>query len=739
MLKLYRHQNEGVDHLLRDHPERFRSIVMPTAAGKTAVIQVAAHQALSRSKDPVRSVLVVTPMEHIEDAFASKGVFGFKASGATRSSKVTIQEDFWLRLREMEGSTSIPDRLREILKSSSPEAILTTHAQIVRCYKQHVLPDNLEGRVLAVDEGHRSGEELTLLFALMDAWYERGGIVWSVTATPFRGDGRRIAPAHVEPLVYTYSELADAGVLPKVISFQVLQIPTPGRPKDYLLDGDVEAVADIIAAQPDRRTLVRIPSGGSVDLAERFIQALLVRGYGAEEILNAVGVQEAVKQKMLSTLLEERQLARGKGYAATKIKVIISCKRMAEGADWVTCSRVVSLGLSTSLAVTIQLLGRGARSKRGIKGFPAGLAEEVSLVVFVPQLEEGEDLLQVQRLMQIACALQCSDVLYDFERFWLGLVKDFRLPPQTRISSAQLGRIGNVSIEETADARLLGVQAAHTLRQIHGTVPTLGEVWALLERWQVPHSFRTLSELVAAASVQDPLLRADVEAAMALVCGDLQQRMQHGVTDAPDLKAAYEDLLHDHLVALAHKYRHLSVDIDLQVATGLQGVLTPRRMSRIVQDLTAARDAVFDLTDEAVIRTFVDPYRERYGVDPSARRASAKDLAKLTASQVKEADYDRYLRRTGFCLPRLVVCREWIVGPPLDVGELRQKLKPAHLSRLKPQMWANATSLVKAQYSSHLDVSRLFGRPEHLVGLELAAQRGWRGLPGGETLASILG
>ena len=737
MLKLYRHQNQGVDHLLREHFERFRSVVLPTAAGKTAVVQVAAARALRRRDEPLRGVLVATSMEHIEDAFASAGAFSYRPEGASRSVRVPVSDVFWLRLRE---NKEIPERLASLLEGSCKQGILTTHAQLVRCHKADVLPDDLTGWALALDEVQHCGEDQTALFAFMDAWYKGGGIVWTLTATPFRGDGRPIAPAHVQPLVFTYADLADAGILPKRITLRLLDLGVSGRPSGVLLDSDVQAVADLVR-NAGRPAIIQVPPGDSVSTSERLLKALVSHGYPEEALLNAVGVGNSTRESVLSVLLEERRLAKSQGYKATKLRAAVSCRRLGEGADWVTCGHVVSIGLSTSLSAVIQLLGRAARSKQAIAEYPKEWRDEVLFTVLVPRLAAGDrrEILQAQRLMEISCALQCSDVVHDFQRFWLQLVANFRLPPQTRTSRAQLECIGNVSIEEAATARLVGVQAATTLRRIHGgDAPTLGDVWALCKRWEVSDSFRVLTELMQASSLEDPALKVDYESRLVDVLADLEARMTAAPMDAPALKSAYEESMQEHLILLATKYKHLSINVDLRVASGLQGVLTPVRMRAVVQDLTSARDAILNLTDEQIVQAFIDPYRTRYGVMPSARRP-AKDLAKLTHSQQQEADYDRHLRRTGFCLPRLVACRDWVTGPPLDVKELRRKIKRMHLSRIRSDLWSTSASIAKSSYDARLDVSDLFGRPEHLLGLELASRRGWRGLPGGQTLAELLG
>lgn len=758
MITLHTHQDDAVDHLLQAlstegarSGTRWTSVVMPTASGKTIVVQVALRLALRRRD--IRGALVVTPMQHTEDAFALGHRVSYRPSGAKRRRQLSFSESSWVVLRrsEQEGDDvrdrdrdrereRVHLRCRRTLLEGSPgksPAILTTHAQAIRCYKLGVFPPDLSGWIFVLDEGHHGGEDGTVLYDLAEEWHRRGGIVWTVTATPFRSDRRPIAPTDlgVRPFVVTYAELQSKGLLPR-IRLRVIEIASEGRPAGRLLDADVERIVDLVAAEReggvDRTTIVNVASGEATTLSRKFVAAFRNGGYAEEAVHDAVGESDKVRDATRSMLARERQIARSEGYGATGVRVVVSCKRFGEGADFPTCSHVVSVGISTSLVSVVQHLGRGARSKESIPGYPAVWKDEVLFTLLVPKLEDSEEesLRQSARLVQIACALQCSDTALDLQVFWEDLVRNFRLPPAIRMGRPGISRLGALSCEELADARWVGLEAAAWLEEITGEVPSIGEVVDEIERRLGRDGAHVITKLLELVSDDHADLADAMKEAMARVFEDLKEAVETGrMAEEPEIRNLYREALHGAMLDVATRYRTLSCTVDLQIARGFEGRLCGADMRRIVLDVEKGRNQALDLSDEDLVRNVIDPYRRRYGRMPDLKVGDV-DISVLTGTRHTLQDYDRHLRRSGFDLARLSVCRSWVLGDLLSEDELRTKVKPEWLSRLAERDWSTPGAIAVAMNQSHLDLSRVFRRPEHLLGLDLASRRGWRGLEG---------
>jgi superfamily II DNA or RNA helicase len=714
-------QNEAVDHLLSEEAQRARwaALVMPTGQGKTAVLTAAVGAAIADGS--VRGAVFLTPMVHIEDAFERAVTFTYAPEGkAVR--KVVVDDGFWVRPRNE--AAPVTETIREYLRDPKG-VLLSTHAQTWRLLAAAVLPDDLTGVVLALDEAHHTGAEDdrrdgTWCDRFAKAWHARGGTVWQVTATMEREDKLRIHPDDVVPFRVSYVRAANEGFAPRSIRLRTVESVVIDRPPNELQPADCERIAALVRTE-GRPTVIRVPAKDAEEMARMVTASLVDAGYSADEIVDAVGKDDYIKADVRDMLDRERDLP----YAKTQTRVVVACRRMSEGADWPHCSHVVSIGAPTSLPAFVQLVGRALRGKRDIKGYPKAWVDETLVTLVIPKLPEGSAgwREQVERLLLFACALDCNDVVYDYLDFWAGLVKNFRLPPTVR-KSRVAGMM--LSDEERRDATARMVELVGAAR-LGGKPVTLGRVLKLAHASGDPELLRAVTASLVGREELAPAVREATQnaleaAAAAVATEERQERAERA------FRVAFDNALQGSLINIADKYQDLALDVDLRIARAVEGVLTPQRVGEIAADLRARRDALYNLSDVDVLKV-IDAYRAKYGRAPSLVEGE-QDASEFVGFSFQLRDLDRTLRRSGLDLARFVtIPRSWVVGPDLDLDAIRaRRILPA-----RPELWETPHAIRKARDQRGLKV-RIGKLDEHVLGITLAAERGWRGLVKGTDL-----
>jgi hypothetical protein len=106
------------------------------------------------------------------------------------------------------------------------------------------------------------------------------------------------------------------------------------------------------------KAIVRVPPmrGGSGSFVARLIRALIAVG---ARVLDATGTTSEDKQRFLRALEAER----GREDDASRYDVLVGIQRVMEGTDWPVCSAVYCVGMPGSLNTVVQLLGRAMRRK----------------------------------------------------------------------------------------------------------------------------------------------------------------------------------------------------------------------------------------------------------------------------------------------------------------------------------------------------------------------------------------
>lgn len=386
--------------------ERRLALVMPTGAGKSLVISAI----LERISGRFTSAVVATPLNTIKSAFQGIGdIVDAEIAQADGSVGSYIGD-----LRELYHTASVAsaaDTFKTHLKAAKPArfGLVVSHTGL-RDWSDS-LPKDLTGKILVIDEAHHADmteDDMTELGVMSDTWYERGGVVLLVTATPFRGNGIPLFAEEDGWKVHTRTLVEHAADLG--ISFPLERFALRSKAdKVSQMDGrdtlgsDAEEWAAKWDTDGQPKSVFIVPTNASRAWSEKLVSCLLVAAPGVR-IHNAVGV--AVKQqKELNKLLDAERAV--KNYADSKVDVIIACRRFDEGTDWKLASHVYNHGLPSSYGLIIQRWGRSFRDKSGIEGYPEVFKKTAKIVFLVPQASSALAVEFEKKTHNMHCLILC--------------------------------------------------------------------------------------------------------------------------------------------------------------------------------------------------------------------------------------------------------------------------------------------------------------------------------------------
>jgi len=371
----------------------------PTGAGKTLILQGLVTNIVN-PKDPVpnrfKGAVVAVPQIQIEDGFSVEEfdrevTFQPEEGDMLHSCPLVIRTTDWVKGRDREHEGKTCKKFLLHLKSPRVKAMITTHQAISLWFTQHIKtwPSSLKDRLLVIDESHLAGQD-NKLGQVAKLWVERGGKVVYATATPWRTDGRLVAPDNNFWAVRTLAEHIDGGeYAPGKLDVRThltcLRAETAAQVAgDRLGRGDTEAsCADTVRLWDEDgrpKAVINVP----LDACSREWAQALVKAFQAlpnpPRVHNAVGTDLEVGQALQVALREERGVKRFKD---SKVDVFIACRRFELGTDWPLCSHVYNIGLTSSFSRILQMLGRALRNKNEIEDYPEryrGLARFTFLI-----------------------------------------------------------------------------------------------------------------------------------------------------------------------------------------------------------------------------------------------------------------------------------------------------------------------------------------------------------------------
>ena len=373
-------------------------LVAPTGAGKTLIIQSLVSNLVNPQElraGHFQGAVIVVPQLQIEDGFSVDEdqtlSFEPEEGEVLNPCPLAILTTDWIKGRDREHEGQTRRKFLDYLRSPRVKGMITTHQAISLWLTKHLKewPERLDDRLLVIDEAHLAGEG-NKLGQVARLWVRRGGKVLYATATPWRGDGKLVAPDNGSWAVRTLAEHIEGGEFaPGKLEVRThltsLRADTVAQVAgDKLGEGDrAESCADIVRlwCEDGRpKAVINVPLDARSQAWAQALEETFMSLPDPPRVHNAVGQGVEVAQALQGVLKSERKVER---YQDSQVDVFIACRRFELGTDWKLCSHVYNVGLTSSFSRILQMLGRALRDKKGIEGYPAefvGLARFTFLI-----------------------------------------------------------------------------------------------------------------------------------------------------------------------------------------------------------------------------------------------------------------------------------------------------------------------------------------------------------------------
>lgn len=417
--KMLRSYQQGCFNFVFRHVTNGRQEVVisgPTGCGKTLTVTYLVERLLQTPQ--FLSAVIVAPQTQIQDGFFHTDEEGRKINllieahppETQESVSVSVLSDLLVDYKTW-GSSSGNRRDRDLfcqhVRASNPSTrvFVTTHQAVTHWFKDpSILPADLKGRILVIDEAHHASV-LNQIGAFAKAWLDRGGVIIHLTATPFRTEGDILMDESAPRWTLTLAEHLMSGFAPHKVEIISHPIPLVARTVDQLAGNkfgsvtdraaSVQAIVDLLVKDGgnlkvggDHKSVVIVPPIGAEEWATALQAKLEAQGF---RVFNAVkgGAETSAKLKLV--LAAERRAAdKDKGhFTQSKYDVILACARFNEGTDWAFCSHIYNIGLTNSFLLVLQRLGRGMRPKFEIPGYPERHQDHVVFTFLVPSASEA--------------------------------------------------------------------------------------------------------------------------------------------------------------------------------------------------------------------------------------------------------------------------------------------------------------------------------------------------------------
>lgn len=477
--------------------ERRLALVAPTGSGKSLIVSTLLCQSLLHSKT-LRCAVVVTPQIQIEGSFTTHEGFVHvpesEHDGAASFIGPFDPANLWHVLRESD------ENPRQVFKGhlrGKPvrPALVTSHQGLVLWKRS--LPKDLTGCLLVIDEGHHASvERANHLSHVTQMWFDRGGIVLQVSATPYRADGCPVL--HDDAVVHSYSlvEHALSGFAPSDLEVrrEIFHYAAE-RLSDIRGDTTTERenrsgssygqVVKLWQKDGKPKSIIVVPQLGADRWRRRMLRELR-KADPSVRIFDAVGSGKTKQRALINLLRSERRIGH---YDDSEVDVVIACKRFDEGTDWPLASHVYNVGLPQSMSLIIQRWGRSFRNKRNIEGYPERHVNRASITFFIPRIE-GNVLDAFERDHHHDHAFLTATFLADYQTGQVYAARtdilSKRIPlttPKRRLLVDRVRQQLILNDKERAHAKL---DLALVKQNIEGT-PTVGEVYervsAMRSKW----------------------------------------------------------------------------------------------------------------------------------------------------------------------------------------------------------------------------------------------------------------
>lgn len=701
-------------------------VEQPTGSGKTMQIVTLVAMHLGRR---FSHAVIAAPQEQIEHGFVHRDYqrVDWSRHDGVAVPSVEVPEEIILAARRSDlGSVR---QIRSYLRLAGPldHALACTHAAL-NLLRAEDLPGDLSGKALFIDEAHHASADG--LSQIVSLWRERGGQLFFFTATPYRGDGRPVALEGMRLFRRSLAEHMAEGFAPGHLDSEIVALGNPGdsisagqftgedAPPPSYFEALVDAICRKWKDDGKPKAIVRVPPmrGGSDGLVSRLIHALTSHGARA---LDATGTGARDKQRFLAALQSEKD----RTFAGPRYDILVGIQRVLEGTDWPVCSAVYCIGMPGSLNTVVQLLGRAMRLKGA--DYPSSHRDKARLVFFVPC--GGGSALADLSLDHSRHALLTCCFLADHEvgQEWIVLrevrrgIEDALGPRAENPAAADAENEADEPLAPEVRAEIELVMA-NAREQIlgEGGEPTLGEVvqLAVKTRPDLPEAalYRVAAEVVASQP------GSTGETARESIHNEMARRLRID----PMVKKAMAEAF----AVVLEEFR----DVTLKDSAVLESVgrqvhgVTGGQMREFAQRL---RDAVpRALTVEQVLR-WADSHHSRTGDWPTSESGEVYDEPDEKWANINAALHNGHRGFPGgSSLAQLLAehraARNTANLPDLTIDQI---LIWADMLRNQTGKWpTRETGLITQSLG------------ETWQNIDAALKLGFRGLPGGSSLARLL-
>ena len=461
------YQLDAIRHALGElrGPLRMAAGIIGQAGGKT---DIALGVGLGWTAGPC---IIAAPLLTIQGNFdrEAEGIAGYTVQSPPADLGFALP--LLLNGRVRRTRKNVLRALRLFLQEGSAGPLLvTTHQALARMEFLALLPADLRGYLFIIDEAaHRGltegGEPVTRLAEVVAELHARGAAIYLMMGQDMRGDGYMVLPSEVARRAYRApaSVLAAHNCMPtKLRVSSVLTMARATKIEEVL--GEVEEPGDVAGNRRAKR-IVRaltkayvacwlkgrpkviffVPTGVSRLMRDALLVELSIQAPGVR-VHDATGTESGRAEALDNLLRSERAVKR---YEASRVDVIIVCRRGNEGLDWPLCSVVYYPGIPASHATTIQVWARAFRYKGGIEGYPVEFADTAEIVFFGLHLSEGLRTEYLKRHGEYTLLLACYVESWDTAQAY---GRAFRLEAT---AARVAGRSGPRAVPDLAHAHAL--------------------------------------------------------------------------------------------------------------------------------------------------------------------------------------------------------------------------------------------------------------------------------------------
>jgi superfamily II DNA or RNA helicase len=789
-------------HLIADvcRSEGHALVEQPTGSGKT--IQIVTLVAMQLGKRFTHAVIAAPQqqIEHAF-VHPDYRLVAFPTCAGAAAPDIEIAEALILGARNSKQLNSA-NRLSVYLRHRGPQdyALACTHAALNRLTPEKV-PDDLSGKALFLDEAHHaSADGLSEIVSLW--WERGGQLYFFTATPyrgdgrPVALDGMRLyrrslaehmaqgfAPRHLESEIVALGHRGDR-ITGGIFSGE------EALPADYY-DETISKICRRWIEDGRPKAIVRVPPmrGGSGGLVARLIHALASHG---ARVLDATGTSAEDKKRFLDALEAEKR----RSYAESRYDVVVGIQRVMEGTDWPVCAAVYCVGMPGSLNTVVQLLGRAMRLKG--EDYPEQHKDRAQLVFFVPC--GGGSALADLSIDHSRHALLTCCFLADHEvgQEWIVLreihrgIEDALGPRERNPATADAENEASEPLAPEVRSEVeLALASAREQIIGEGREPTLGEVvrQAMQARSDLPEgAFRQVATEILAAQPEEgskvgeairqeiarrlrirPAVKKAMEEAFAAVLDEFRDvtlrqavvlesvgRQVHRVTGgqmrefAQRLRDAIpRPLTEEQILAWADGYderngewpREASgavyevpdetwFNLSQALRLGLRGLPGGSSLAKLLAEKRGAKSnySVPRLSEEQIL-VWVDEHHARTGDWPDENSGLITGTQDETWKRIKDALQKGHRGLAGNSSLAQLLAEKRGVRNHMKLSRLtpEQIVAWADLHFTRTEDWPRRTSGIIVDAS---------GETWH--GVDVALNKGLRGLPGGSSLARLL-